>query len=191
MSEPAARPMTLEELLDWAERQEIPYELVDGRPVPKYPDDGTPFAMAGGSFDHHTIMGNCSSLIRARQPPGCRVAPDARVAIAEQRTRIPDVVMSCRSHDKGAPLALDPVLILEVLSPTTINIDKGERLDDYKSLASVREIWLVDSTRRRVTVLRRVPEGWLMTDHIGTSGFRSEVLGCEVELDELYADTPV
>jgi Uma2 family endonuclease len=67
--------------------------------------------------------------------------------------------MTCRSHEKGAKLFLDPVLIVEVLSPTTINIDKGEKLDDYKSLESLREVWLVDSTRRWVTLLCRVPEG--------------------------------
>jgi Uma2 family endonuclease len=191
MSEPAAQPMTLEEFLDWAERQEVPYEFVDGRPVPKYPDDGTPFAMAGGSADHHTIQLNIGAALKARRPTGCRVATDARLAIGEHRSRIPDVVMTCRSLDKGARLLLDPVLIVEVLSPSTANADKGERLDDYKTLESLREVWLVDSTRRWVTLLRRVPEGWLLTDHIGSGSFRSEVVGGAVALDELYADTPV
>lgn len=85
----------------------------------------------------------------------------------------------------------DPALIVEIFTPTTNNTDKGETLDDYRSLTSVREVWLVDSTRRRVTLLRRVPEGWLLTDHIGGGSFTSDVLGGAVPLDELYADTPV
>lgn len=191
MADAAEKPMTLDEFLDWAERQEIPYELVDGRPVPKYPDDGTPFAMAGGTVDHHTAIGNCTATIRARRPAGCRVGPDARVAIEGRGSRIPDVVMTCRPHDKGAKLVLDPVLIVEVLSPTTVNVDKGEKFDDYKTIESLREVWFVDSTRRWVTLARRVPEGWLLTDHIGGGSFRSDVLETELPLDELYADAAV
>ncbi|HMU49380.1 MAG TPA: Uma2 family endonuclease [Geminicoccaceae bacterium] len=190
MAEPAQRRMGLEEFLDWVERQEVPYELVDGVPVPKYPDDGTPYAMAGGSVDHHTIIGNCTAAIRSRKPAGCRVGPDARIAV-EGGTRISDVVTSCSSHEKGARLVVDPVLIVEVLSPATTNIDKGEKFDDYKAIGSLREIWLVDSIGRRVTVARRVPEGWLLSDHIGGGAFRCDVLDGDVTLDELYADTEV
>jgi Uma2 family endonuclease len=191
MGEPAERRMTLEEFLGWAERQEVPYELVDGVPVPKYPDDGTPYAMAGGSVDHHTIIGNCTAAVRSRRPAGCRVGPDARIALMSGGSRIPDLVTTCSPHEKGAKLVADPVLIVEVLSPTTVNIDKGEKFDDYKAIDSLREVWFVDSTRRWLTLARRVPEGWLLTEHISGGAFRSEALGSEVALDELYADTPV
>lgn len=105
--------------------------------------------------------------------------------------RDPDVVLWCSPTEKGAKVVDDPVLIVEVLSPATANRDRGEKLDEYRELPSVREIWFVDSTRRFATVLRRVPEGWLLTDHIGRGTFRSAVLDAEISLDELYADTPV
>jgi hypothetical protein len=55
----------------------------------------------------------------------------------------------------------------------------------------VREVWLVDSTRRWAKIHRRVEGGWFVADAIGQGGFRSEVLGADVALDEIYADTPV
>jgi Uma2 family endonuclease len=191
MAEPAQKPMTLEEFLDWAERQEIPYELVDGIPVPKYPDDGTPYAMAGGSVDHHTIQLNVGSILKARKPAGCRAATDARITLPDGRSRIPDASLGCADQPKGEGILHSPVILAEVLSPTTINIDKGEKFDDYKTIESLREVWFVDSTRRWVTLARRVPEGWLLTEHIGGGAFRSDVLAAELALDELYADTPV
>jgi Uma2 family endonuclease len=187
MSEPAAQPMTLEEFLDWAERQEVPYELVDGRPGPKYPEE----SLGADTLDHHCIQGNVGAILKARKPAGHRAGIGPRIAIDGGRNRIADVAMTCRNHEKGVRLLSDPVLIVEVLSPSTANADKGEKLDDYKMIETVREIWLVDSTRRWVTLLRRVPEGWLLTDHIGSGSFTSEVLGGAVALDELYADTRV
>jgi hypothetical protein len=59
----------------------------------------------------------------------------------------------------------------------------------YKGLASVREIWLVDSEARWVQVWRRQPDGWTGRDHIGGGSFRSAVLEEAVALDELYLNT--
>ena len=79
-----------------------------------------------------------------------------------------------------------------MLSPTTADLDKGQKLDEYTLLPSVREVWLIDSTRRWAKIHRRVEGGWFVSDAIGQGGFRSAVLGGEeVPLDEQYADTPV
>lgn len=196
MGEPATVPqkMTHEEYLDWSDRQEAPYEFVDGVPVPLYPEvdeNGAVTAMAAGTADHHTVQGNAFGVLRGRKPAGCRAATGARTRIDEKQTRIPDAVLWCGPTEKGAKLVADPVVLVEVLSPTTADFDKGQKLDEYQQLASVREVWLVDSTRRWAKIHRRVEGGWFVTDAIGQGKFRSEVLGVEVALDDLYADTPV
>lgn len=196
MAETAATPqrMTLEEFYAWADRQEEPYEFVDGAPVPLYPEideNGAVRAMAAGTTDHHTIQGNAVGVLRAGKPAGCRVATGARTRVNETQTRIPDIVLWCGPTEKGAKEVVDPVVLVEVLSPTTADFDKGQKLDEYTLLPSVREVWLIDSTRRWAKIHRRVEGGWFVTDAIGQGGFRSEVLGAAVPLDELYADTPV
>lgn len=191
MADAAERPMTLDEFLDWAERQEIPYEFVDGKPVPKYPDDGTPYAMAGGTADHHTIQASCVVALRARRPAGCRIASDARVELMDGSTRIPDVVMTCLPPVKDARHYPHPSLIVEVTSPTTADIDKGAKADAYRQLASLMELWLVDSTRRAVTVWQREGDAWLVRDIIGQGEIPSGALGAPVPLAELYEDTAV
>lgn len=197
MGEAAAAPqkMTVEEFYDWADRQEEPYELVDGVPLPLYPEideNGTVRAMAGGSWDHHTIINNVGVVLARRKRAGCRVGVGPRIATAEDERRLPDVVLSCSQAERGVLEAPEPVLIVEVLSPGTADVDRGRKLDEYRMLLSVQEIWFVDSTRRWATVYqRRAGGGWFVDDAIGQGSFRSEVLGGEVALDELYADTPV
>lgn len=196
MAEPASskQRMTLEEFYAWAETQEEPYEFVDGEIIPVFPEadeSGVIRAMAAGTWDHQTIIGNVQVALHARKPKSCRVGVGPRVRIDSSHTRVPDVALSCSDADKGALEAPEPILIVEVLSPSTADRDRGQKLDEYRLLPSLREIWFVDSTRRAVTVLRRVSEGWLLTDHIGRGGFKSAVLDAEIGLDELYADTPV
>ncbi len=82
-----------------------------------------------------------------------------------------------------------PVLLAEVLSPTTGRDDLGVKIPAYEEMASVREIWAVESEQRSVRVWRRTESGWVKTLPIRAGGFRSEVLEDEIALDELYAGT--
>jgi Uma2 family endonuclease len=181
--------MRLDQFLDWAAEQDEAHELVDGRPRLLWPRDPTT-GMAGGSVFHHVIQGNCFAAIRARRPSACLVAVDARVALEDGSSRIPDVTLFCGRVERGAQHAPDPVLLVEVLSPSTADYDRGEKLDAYKATASVREVWLVDSERRRVTVWRRGDEAqrpWHADEYIGGGEFASGVLGGEVPFAEIYA----
>jgi hypothetical protein len=89
----------------------------------------------------------------------------------------------------GGPLAPDvvePLLIVEILSPSTRANDLARRLPDYKALPSVREIWLVDTERRWAQVWWRDADSWHGRDHLGGATFRSDVLDSGVALHELY-----
>jgi Uma2 family endonuclease len=180
--------MTYEEFLAWADTQEEAYEYVDGRPRPKWPVDPVT-GMSGGTVLHHTIQVSVSQVINQRRTPPCRVAVEARLRLADGTRRIPDVALYCGRADKKERGLPEPVLLVEVLSASSADYDRKAKLDAYKEFETVREVWLVDSERRRVTVWRRSgreESPWHADDHIGGAVFASGVLGGEVGLDEVH-----
>jgi Uma2 family endonuclease len=190
MADAAEKPMTLEEFLAWAATQEEAYEFVDRKPRPLWPKDPVT-GMAGGTVFHHVVQLNCAAIVKGRRPATCLAAVDARIELADGSSRIPDVALFCGRATQGEMHLPDPVLLVEVLSPTTADYDRGDKLDRYKEVATVREVWLVDSQRRWVTVWRRGDEAqhpWHADEHIGSSVFSSDVLGSEIPLAEIYAD---
>jgi Uma2 family endonuclease len=193
MADAAEKAMTYEEFLAWADTQEETYEYVDGRPRPKWPVDPVT-GMSGGTGFHHLIQLNVGQAVKARRTPPCRVAVEGRVQVADGTNRIPDVTLFCGVLGKKDRELPEPVLLVEVLSATSADYDRGAKLDAYKEVETVREVWLVDSERRRVTVWRRSgreESPWHADDYIGGAVFASGVLGGEVGLDEVYEDVEV
>ena len=193
MADAAEKAMTYEEFLAWADTQEEAYEYVDGRPRPKWPVDPIT-GMSGGTVLHHTIQLTVGQAINRRRTPPCRVAVEARVRLADGTSRIPDVALYCGRADKRDRDLPEPVLLVEVLSATSADYDRGAKLDAYKEFETVREVWLVDSERRRVTVWRRSgreDSPWHADEYIGGAAFASGVLGSEVGLDELYEELEI
>lgn len=76
------------------------------------------------------------------------------------------------------------------MTAPTADYDRGEKLDAYKETASMREVWLVDSEHRRLTVWRRgeaAQRPWHADEYIGGGEFASGVLGRDVPFAEIYA----
>ena len=170
--------MTVEEFLAWEDGTDTRYELVDGVAV----------AMAPPVSEHRTIVVNAGAVLSAhlRRRPPCHAEAVARSGYPTRS----DGWLTSPSPAAGPPTTVDePLLVVEVLSPSTRAKDLDRKLRDYKGLASVREIWLVDSEARWVQVWRRQPDGWTGRDHIGGGSFRSAVLEEAVALDELYLNT--
>ena len=97
-----------------------------------------------------------------------------------------------RGHLPAARAArsLEPLLVVEVLSPSTRIHDLGRKLNDYKTLPSVQEIWMVDSERRWVQLWRRDGERWIVQDLVGSADVRQRSAWTPPsQLDELYADS--
>jgi Uma2 family endonuclease len=183
-----ARRMTVEEFLEWAETQEEPYELVDGVPAPLWPrDPAQPRMMAPPSRRHQDIVLNTVTAIRSRLCAPCWATLEIAVLLEEGRSRIPDVVAACVEHDGATNLVEEPALVVEVLSPRNEGTDRTVKLDEYKALPSVQEIWLVASTKRWAQVWRREADTWIGVDLIGRGTIKSPWLASQVPLDELYA----
>lgn len=180
MSEAASElRMTVAEFLRWDGDPQIRYELLNGQPK----------AMAPARSFHRRIVVNAAVEIDKRlDGRPCSAEVEAGIFYTNEDFYVADVAMACGPPDDQVATR-DPILIVEVLSPSTRIHDRGRKLDDYKTLPSVAEVWLIDSEKRWVEVWRRDDAGWAGRDHVGKSGFASTVLDHEIALDRLYRNT--
>jgi Uma2 family endonuclease len=110
---------TLDDFLAWERQQDERYEYLDGAVTPR----------AGGSLDHATIAGNIETYLRERLRGGaCRpFGSDAKVILAG-RAIYPDVSVTCAPEIDGkSDLVPDPVVVIEVVSPSTARRDKSRK----------------------------------------------------------------
>jgi Uma2 family endonuclease len=173
--------MSLAEFLDWDDGTDVRYELIDGHVV----------AMAPPSPRHSAIAGRLARLVGGALKPPCEVYVEAGIVPPGHADSYlqADLAVSCRplgEHDRNV---VEPVLIVEVESPGTVQHDRGVKVDRYRQVPSVREILLVASEERRVQLWRREGAKWTVEDVIGDALLRLESCNLEILLAELYAGT--
>jgi len=128
--------------------------------------DGEIYAMAGGSPDHAALAAAVIAVLGSRLPSGCRVfSSGLRLRIPSTGlSTYPDAAVVCGPTERAPDDRLavtNPVLLVEVTSPSTEDFDRGEKLRHYKSLPSVREVLIVSHREPRLTVHRRQDdENW-------------------------------
>lgn len=156
---------------------------------------GEIFAMAGGSFNHNVIVGNtfkAMSLALDKKP--CRVLmSDMRLLVKRNGLyTYPDVMIVCGKVEfvpKRNDTLTNPIVIVEVLSPSTREYDRVKKFALYKPLDSLREYLLVDSEQIHVTHLRRAdPESaWTieMYDDLQTV-LHLDSVGCDLALAQIF-----
>jgi Uma2 family endonuclease len=130
---------------------------------------GEVFAMAGGTFRHADIAGNVLTALRLKlRGKSCRAMnSDMRLHTPSGLDTYPDVSAFCGAAeltDKDTTL-LNPVLIIEVLSPSTRDYDKGGKFTLYRSILSLRDYLLVDSEELFVEHFRRSGGEWVLHEY--------------------------
>jgi Uma2 family endonuclease len=85
-------------------------------------------------------------------------------------------------------MVIEPVLIVEMLSPSTSQVDRWRKVTDYRTLPSVREILVLFSDERRVEVQRRTLDGWRVEDLIGQAEIALSCCDTQIPLDAVYRD---
>ncbi|HEX4422769.1 MAG TPA: Uma2 family endonuclease [Kofleriaceae bacterium] len=159
-------------------------------------DGGEIVAMAGGSRRHNALASRVSAALENARPPGCiAFQSDQRVRIlATGKATYPDASIVCGpiegdpADPTGATIT-NPVLIVEVLSPSTEQDDRGDKWQHYQLIASLQEYVLVSQSHARVEHYRRLPAGgWEYQD--ATTGVVQLSTGAELDLARLYGQLP-
>ena len=177
--------MTVAEFMDWDAIGMIgKLELVDG----------VVRAMSPASGTHAIIQANIAYLIGAhlrQHRPGCRVGTEAPIKPsihANDNVRAPDLAVTCVPSKPNSKLFPDPILIVEVLSPSNQH-ETWETIRALASLSTMQEILVVDSTRVHVEILRRDPGGdWPNIGTVIASGtFELTSIGGTLAVADVYA----
>ena len=156
--------------------------------------DGHMFAMSGGSPAHSLIASN---LIRefgnALKGKPCLVyTSDLRLGVKPKGLyTYPDLSIVCGEMtfvDKQQDTATNPTLLIEVLSPSTEKYDRTFKLEQYKTIESLREYALVSQNRALVEVYRRdAANNWAAFDFQDLDATcRFDSVSCDISMSEIY-----
>ncbi len=156
--------------------------------------DGQVHAMGGGTPEHGRYAANVIRLLATHlldRP--CQVhTSDVRVRVlATGLDTYPDVSVVCDRIERDAedPLAItNPVLLVEVLSPSTEAYDRGEKLRHYQQIPSLHEVLFVSHDRARLDVVRRGQDGWETVDASAGETIRLESVEHDLDVDAVYRD---
>jgi len=178
--------LTVEEFIEWEIEQPERWELVDGEC----------FAMSGGTDIHNTISLNLTFALRARLD-GRRCSAfmsDMKLKIAEDETVFyPDVMVSCDDADRSRRQWKEaPVLIAEVLSPSTEAYDRGRKFAAYRLIPSLSAVLFLSQAMPFVECYTRAGENeWHLTEARGLDGVVNiAALDFSIPLAELYSNLP-
>jgi Uma2 family endonuclease len=190
----APKKMTVAEFLPWAEtRTDGRYELVDGVPV----------RMQSERLRHVVVKGNIyfafrNAVVLANLK--CHALPDgAAVIVTENTCYEPDVVVQCRPlGDLNRLVAMDPTIVVEVLSPSSEKSDEPIKLPDYMTVQSIHHVLIVDPLKCRVVHYERQDATTFLTRLVGLNDeLRFAIPGFSVRsasffegLDEAAGDEP-
>ena len=180
---PAHTYLTPEEYLAWERKQPYKNEYYDGQII----------AMSGASRSHNRITVDITIQLGNQL-----MDSDCEVFASEMRVRTnpmvsyfyPDLIVVCgepRFEDDTFDTLLNPILVIEVLSPSTAAFDRGEKFEHYKQLASLQEYILISQDRVRVEHYCRQGTRWLHSTFQSLEDILSlPSIECEVPLHTIY-----
>lgn len=179
-------PMTSQEFLLWDETQTVRHEFYGGEV----------YAMTGVSERHFGVAFNVISALRAhlRGTPCRTFGIDIKLSVESAGHYFyPDAFVTCSAADSKDPLIKrEPMLVVEVLSPSTAAYDRGDKFQAYRTLPSLREYLLIDTDRRRCDLHRLGDDGlWVL--HPSEPGFSVLLTSVDLELtaDVLWDEVPL
>lgn len=180
---PAYKLLTVEEFLDCCPNDQRHYQLIDGVIV----------AMAPPAGRHQIIASRLTAaIVNAVDTnlPGCTTRSQAGIAPRGRTGRNhfeTDITVTCEQGLGYKGIVAEPLLIVEILSPSTDRDDVYVKLPDYQAIPSVREILYVESERIGAMVYRRQVSSW---DTIELNGLEArlqlETIGLDIALGEIY-----
>jgi len=174
--------LTVAEYLAFEAGSEIKHEYIDGEI----------YAMTGGTGKHSRIAANVIAAIGIQlYDSDCHVyTSDMRVKAAAFRYVYPDLSVVCgpaRHEDDGETSLLNPIFVVEVTSPSSMNYDHGLKREMYQQVPSIEGYLLIDQRSIRADLYWRVESEWRMQSFTDREdSIPLEMLGCELPLAQVY-----
>lgn len=155
--------------------------------------DGDVYAMTGGSRRHSAIVFNIGGLLyRGLKFPCQGYVSDMKVHIKtphSEKFYYPDVSVDCEEETADDYYIERPVLIMEVLSPSTERMEKYEKRFGYQQIESLQEYVLVYQDRREIWIWRRTDQWEKEVYNEGEIALRS--IGVTIAIDDVYRNVGV
>lgn len=175
--------MTSEEFFRWIEDKPGRYELHGGRVYPKSVEgDETVLQAERGkhTLTKQNVFRSLDNALRSSSGD-CRAFIDGlTVRCADGQNYIPDALVNCGPIDLDSLFAPNPVIVVEVLSPSSRKLDGVSKLTAYLTNERVQHFVLVDPDHRRIIHHRRIDTDW-HTRIIGQEMIRFDPPGIEID----------
>lgn len=173
--------MTVDEFLVWAEAQHGRWELYNG----------VAYAMAPERTRHGEVKFKVqTALVKGiRQAKlTCHMLPDgATVRVSKHCAHEPDALVYCGAELPGDAIEVpNPVIVVEVASPSTRKIDAALKMSGYFSLASVQHFLIIDPDGPPIIHHSRLTDGTFLTRIVHTGALRLDPPGLDVALDDVF-----
>ena len=176
------RQMTVEEYLAFDEASEIRHEFIDGELIP----------MPGGTTRHNAnVARTIGALLSAVDASDCTVfASQMRIEIDEMKYVYPDVSVVCgepECADENEVILLNPTVVVEVTSPSSIERDRVRKLELYGTVPSIQGYLILDQERVFAQWYTRTESGWHLRQFTDLADeIALEPLDCTLTLAQVY-----
>jgi len=173
------KSMTLEQFLAWEIQQELRYEF----------DGFQPVAMNGVRVEHAIIESNLNRALANRlDGKPCRpFGSNLKIEVAG-RIRYPDAFVVCTPVPRGAYVVRDPVVVFEILSPSTSHTDLVLKTAEYRATPSVLHYVILEQDHAGAQVFSRRGGDWIVETVKDDDLLRLPEIDIEIPLPEIYAD---
>lgn len=157
--------------------------------------NGEIFDMAGASEEHVNISSNINASLhfQLKKRPCKSYQSDLRVYLPKTGLyTYPDILVVCGKPeflpDAHLDTLVNPVLIIEVLSPSTADYDKGAKFDHYRTIESLREYILIWQDKKRIARYTKRDDGsWVLNDFIGEEAeIELTSIECRLTMEDIY-----
>jgi Uma2 family endonuclease len=159
--------------------------------------DGQIFAMAGASRAHNAITLNIGGFLNSHlaKSPCQAFVNDMKVHIKHKKGEYfyyPDIMVGCEPKDDHKYYLEQPLLIIEVLSDSTKNIDRREKLLAYQTISSLKEYVIISQTEPLVEIYRRDENNqWWKTDFSGEEIVELKSVELSLQMSQIYLKSGV
>jgi Uma2 family endonuclease len=164
--------------------------------------DGMIYALAGGTLEHALLIGNVYSELRnglREKGNNCKpITNDAKLHIEKENKFVyPDTMVICGEFEKSSAnkdAVTNPILIVEVLSKSTSDYDRGDKFYFYRQIPTLQEYVLIDQSRYLVDIYYKIEKSdlWSISRYEGNDQkIKLQSIDIEISMKDLYFDVNI